>query len=544
MPEDSVSFKAPTFKEFYLKNATSLSQPHKKYFGIPWQIASRYFNGKNLVPPAVRTYWKNFSKLHQDFENWAILNDAYSDKPVIGIPLTNVYDPGMVSGPGPRGNINKVPGNVPVMIQWALKSADEMFLDWVQERLNAGEVPDLDGFSTWGVYHNYYLTSLDQYASDAQNIANGEPQVLVNYAFDGRAPFSVDDLKNMKFADRFKQVKQSDSEILDEMLYSDLTDREIVEISRNLVTDPASHKFVESLVDQVVPKSGNEFEKYGEDAFDLNPITNRFGESVIDQALRDIESQVNKAPEYWTSDVNKELSMNKALTDFSFWKQNYPAVSLLPGENPHIDPILLRNTWPSNQPPPLVNLHVLPRKKKMPELGFLAEVFTGPLGAIIAAIPTVGQVIALVGSMAAGAEMSKYAKDFQRGIPSSVFEPQYEPKAFTVPLPLDRAQLAIEKPWLLPALVEQFRQEILNQNILSMNVAYYQLTGEGLPTKQSLISNGVISLTPTGRASFLIGGKEVSAPMQLTTNGGASGSGGNSLLAIGAIVAALAFLNS
>jgi len=153
-------------------------------------------------------------------------------------------------------------------------------------------------------------------------------------------------------------------------------------------------------------------------------------------------------------------------------------------DNPQFDPNLLTNPWDGNvisffwkgtrlfaygspdlvsrfpteaqaeklKYPPLVVVAITPRKKPKPTLNWLAK---NPwVASIIQVIPVVGQYVAAAIIIANAVATAEYIKEWK--MPSSAFEPQYEPMTFPIVLPLDMAQEAVREPWYAPVLNDFF----------------------------------------------------------------------------------------
>lgn len=193
-------------------------------------------------------------------------------------------------------------------------------------------------------------------------------------------------------------------------------------------------------------------------------------------------------PDDGTYQEERTLSQNSAKwrKDLDYWKRKGPAVYLNHEQNTHIPSRALRIPWnPATMGlAPLVNLEFIPQKKPLPSLGFLAEnTWIASLGTVaLSAIPVVGTALSIVGGLAATGTaiymQKEYAKELQK-IPPSQFMPQYHPEPFTVPVPLDRAQLILKEPWIGPAMIEGFANEWNAGSIGNARDAYLSINPTG-----------------------------------------------------------------
>jgi hypothetical protein len=166
--------------------------------------------------------------------------------------------------------------------------------------------------------------------------------------------------------------------------------------------------------------------------------------------------------------------------DLDYWRRHHPAAHLNWEQNMHITSRLLRIPWTGGpgELPPLVNLEILPRKKPLPK-NASPDAIIGDIGTLaLSAIPVVGGVLAAVATAGIAYGQYQFAKDWakqMRRVPPDAFAPRYYPQAFTVPLPLDRAQFIAKNPWLAPAMVDQFVKEWQVGNIGTLDEAVNEI---------------------------------------------------------------------
>ena len=202
-------------------------------------------------------------------------------------------------------------------------------------------------------------------------------------------------------------------------------------------------------------------------------------ESGVPLTVDEARSAVDDLPVYRQLETQDETAIRAWEEDYTYWRTHYPTVVLRWQDNPQIDAAAINRKWtgsPSSMP--IVNVQVTQRKKPEPErfLGGVLD-YVAPL---IGAIPIVGTPLAIASSMALNAEAISFQQSMSKVGPE-IFAPQINPVTFTVPLPLDRAQAAVEQPWLIPFLFEQFQRELDRRELLDLNASYYQMTGEEPP---------------------------------------------------------------
>lgn len=184
--------------------------------------------------------------------------------------------------------------------------------------------------------------------------------------------------------------------------------------------------------------------------------------------------------------------------DIEYWKGVYPQVELRAIDNPDVDFRLFDLPWQSSYGnPPLVFVNVTPRKKELPKTsGILQDVAV--FAPVIALIPVVGTVASIALSVASAVDQKDRIQKFigaATSVTASEFEPQYNPAAFPILLPLPWAQQAVKSPWLLPSLWDTFKHQIAE----AQRAATQALMGE--PSNLTLSPNlnpTVLSVSPPG----------------------------------------------
>jgi hypothetical protein len=177
--------------------------------------------------------------------------------------------------------------------------------------------------------------------------------------------------------------------------------------------------------------------------------------------------------------------------DLPYWQANFPQVRLNPSDNTHVAARTLRVEWTSQGAPPIVAVEFLPRSMPAPErpegYGDILTGITAIVGIVIPGLSAGTQALTRAAltavSVGAGVEHLFALQDWARSFKATPdeFGPQYSPRAFTVPMPLDRAQIMVSRPWYGPAMVYQFAQEIQTGRLLTTAAAYADLLKAMLP---------------------------------------------------------------
>jgi len=176
--------------------------------------------------------------------------------------------------------------------------------------------------------------------------------------------------------------------------------------------------------------------------------------------------------------------------DLQYWQANFPQVRLNPSDNTHVAARTLRVEWASGTPP-IVAVEFLPRSMPAPErpegYGDILTGISAIVGIVIPGLSAGTQALTraalTVAGIGASAEHYFALQDWARSFKASPddFGPQYSPRAFTVPMPLDRAQIMVSRPWYAPAMVYQFAQELQTGRLLTTAAAYAALLQAMLP---------------------------------------------------------------
>lgn len=375
------------------------------------------------------------------------------------------------------------------------------------------------GIERGKLWCHYFRVSRYQFSDDAKRLSEGEP-LRVWHSFDGIAPFGPEKLKQLEFQELMKRQIKRDEQIIEELIAAGRTARELVELSRLTATDPVSKVYIEQKVDELIPKQPVATKSRGDIEANVRHLTGAPTQTLVgandpslvilknpslpptpdnilspeelqERELRIAENIVDDAAEYYREEIQRASEPEKWRADYEYWRIHYPTVRINPDQNPHVEPRLLRNPWnPDRGIAPLVNVEFYPRKKKKPKKGVFMKLadFLGPAaGIILAPIPVVGPALAIGASVAIGQATIKDMKDWAEEIgefPPSAFAPQFEPEPFTVPLPLDRAQILLKEPWFSAQMVNQFVQETKDQRIRDLNEAYLQLAGQSLAKRE------------------------------------------------------------
>ncbi len=177
--------------------------------------------------------------------------------------------------------------------------------------------------------------------------------------------------------------------------------------------------------------------------------------------------------------------------DLPYWLKNFSQVRLNPSDNPHVVPRALRVAWTSPDAPPIVAVEFLPRKLEVEARPQGAgDILTGVSAVVGLVIPGLGAAAQAVtraaitaANIGAGVQHNLALRDWADSFHAAPdeFGPQYSPEAFTVPMPLDRAQIMVSRPWYGPAMVYQFAQELQTGKLRTTAQAYRDLLQAMLP---------------------------------------------------------------
>jgi len=177
--------------------------------------------------------------------------------------------------------------------------------------------------------------------------------------------------------------------------------------------------------------------------------------------------------------------------DLPYWQGNFPQVRLNPSDNTHVAARTLRVAWSSPTTPPIVAVEFLPRSMPAPErpdgYGDILTGISAIVGIVIPGLSAGTQALVRTAltavNVGAGVEHLFALQDWARSFKAAPddFGPQYAPRAFTVPMPLDRAQIMVSRPWYAPAMVYQFAQELQTGRLLTTAAAYAELLRVMLP---------------------------------------------------------------
>jgi len=172
--------------------------------------------------------------------------------------------------------------------------------------------------------------------------------------------------------------------------------------------------------------------------------------------------------------------------NFAYWRENFPQVRLNPADNEHVPARSLRVPWRGPGAPPIVAVEFMPqelgRAGKPASLDWLG-LASAAVGVFVPGLGALGRLALSAGkaglNVAHGIALKEWAESFQSS--PDDFSPSYTPRAFLVPMPLDRAQIMVSRPWYAPAMVFQFSIELQTDSLRSTAAAYSALLAVMLP---------------------------------------------------------------
>jgi len=384
-----------------------------------------------------------------------------------------------------------------------------------------------DEYLAFGVDYN---VSLQQFERDARDIAHGIVPAGPMRSFDDQHPYSAFDIRQYNLSQELIALKkQEDASVA--RLGGTLTPAQALAASQTMATDPLTRKVTADIVAGVTlaQQGGSVGGALTDIAARLSPgsaLNQQIADSrliSIDPGVKaraDLPSGINNvlsqedelarqarlaATRYQTTDESyragetQEITQNIQANNYNYWRENYPTVDLRPEDNRLIDPRMLRTPYDSDKcftfnyqgkvlyghadsfkvsplqigasrcpGTPVVSIRVTPRQRPIPKLGFFAA--NRWIGSIVSVIPFVGQALSLIISQAAASQLKSFAARW-RVIPDD-FSPQYYPRAFYVILPLDKAQVAVVQPWYVPALNQQFQDDV---NMKAINLLGFSI---------------------------------------------------------------------
>jgi len=200
------------------------------------------------------------------------------------------------------------------------------------------------------------------------------------------------------------------------------------------------------------------------------PATGANLASATDEAQRLYREALSMAmanPEFYSATPAAQQAITEfAITDYWFWRSNYPKVELRAADNQGVSQAFLDTPWNNASGlAPIITLTVTPRQKPIPDvplwttvLGYITKVISliPGLGVIGMAINMAMKIAAANGIRAWANEISSYDYSSIHGM----FSPQYYPKPIKVPMPLDRAQLMLAQPVYTVPMISQFIDEV------------------------------------------------------------------------------------
>ncbi len=406
----------------------------------------------------------------------------------------------------------------------AILSAHAMIDEHDQRIKDAGEIPDIaNQYARQKLWWDYFNLSKKQFSDDDTRLLTGKPLQIL-FSADGIPTYSTDRLAARAFHDRLAGELTAEEEELAEIVSVYGPGKTAAEISAVLPLDPFSRRVLQAYIDAQLPP----------DAPATAPITVPTTTVVTSTApaptlgdlsqcvLRDpslpaslsncltptemlsrearlAAAIVQDAPENYEADIQADNQDRVLLQDYFYWKANYPFVALVPSQNPGLTPAALTTPWPGPGLAPLVIVQITPRQRPFPTPGFL--VGNSWLGLLVSAIPFVGGILAAGLSYESNSQLQNWAGAWKPN--ADEFAPQFYPKPFGVPMPLDRAQIMVNQPWYAPAMVDQFAQEVRLNQYRAASDAYAllaamqntnQLTSvSALPNSQGAAAKDVIT---------------------------------------------------
>lgn len=401
----------------------------------------------------------------------------------------------------------------------AMLSAWEMLDEHDQRIRDAGQIPSNIGRQP--LWRSYYQVSKKQFADDDVKLRAGKPPQII-FSEDGIPTFSPQRLYERNLhRGLLRELTTEERELAEIVAYYGTT-KTAAQISAVMPLDPLHRKIVQDLIDRELadspirpvsplppagtvtgiapaPSPGRTNTFILRDPSLPAVASNMLGtQEMIDRERRQWESIISGAPEYYRDDEAEVAEWQAELRDYFYWKANYPTCRLWASQNPGIQPpSVLADPWPGGDSP-LVLVEITPRTRPKPELGFLAK---NPwLGAVASLIPFVGGIIGAGLSYAANDQLKKWAGSWKPN--ASEFAPQFDPRPFQVPMPLDRAQIMVREPWYAPAMVDQFAEEIRTNTLRQASEAYAALFAAMGASGQNPLTSASALSTVQGAASL------------------------------------------
>ncbi len=386
---------------------------------------------------------------------------------------------------------------LPTPFDWdAMLSAHEMIDEHDQRIRDIGQIPDLDPARRRALWTEYYRVSQNQFAADAVNFQQGKPPQQI-YASDGVPTFSPDRIAARVFAKALKEESDREDQVVEELIATYGPGRTVIDVSRTLALDPVHQRILNAEIDRLyppaptvapdlstLPKTATVTNVAPPPALgainvaimadpSLPPSASNIltSEQNLERIARQASAIVSDAPEYYRAPTAEEAAQSAQLRDYFYWKANAPFVALVPSQNPGLRPLELTNPWTGPGLAPLVLVQITPQQRPLPEKDWLAS--HSWVGLLASAIPFVGGIIAAGLNYETNSELKKWAGAWKPN--PDEFAPQFYPKPFQVPMPLDRAQIMVREPWYAPAMVDEFAAEVRENNLIFASQAYARL---------------------------------------------------------------------
>jgi hypothetical protein len=363
----------------------------------------------------------------------------------------------------------------------AVVSAHAMMADHDQLIEDASQYPDPDPYKRQNLWWSYYNLSTKQFCDDDNRARAGLDKQLT-YSADGIAPVPPELIAQRALSRNLNSLRIADQHALDELLYYYGPGRTAADIAEKLATNPYQERWVQAYLQEAygpattgidpstIPKTVTvtgtapmpELGHLGDGGI-ANPslppgARNTYTyDQRLEREARLAKGIVARAPELYEEEQTTEAQRDFQLRSYNYWKENYPTVRLLASLNPAFTQAQLDTPWRGPGLAPIVIVEITPRQRPLPELGWVASNISW-LGLVASVIPLVGGIIAAGLNYETNHEVHKWADAWKPN--SSEFAPQFSPRPFQVPLPLDRAQLIVMEPWYALAIVDEFADEV------------------------------------------------------------------------------------
>jgi hypothetical protein len=257
-------------------------------------------------------------------------------------------------------------------------------------------------------------------------------------------------------------------------------------------------------------------------AVGANVATSDIGRA--ERLYREALAMAQANPNYYSSTPAAQQAITEfSISDYWFWKDNFPKVELLAKDNQGVSQAYLNTPWNNvNGLAPIIIMEVTPRKKPIPAVPLWTTVI-GYVAKVVSFIPTIGTVVSMAMKMAAASGVRSWANSIATDTDYStihgIFAPQYYPRMIQVPMPLDRAQLIVAQPVYAVPMIAQFIDEVRsNTNPQLADIPVTPDLGNQLVSGNVTIgqaANGTALNSGSALAPLAIGGAIVAAILLL-----------------------------